>query len=166
MSIDMKMMSSITLCWGPFETVALETLYGDQFAFSTQLIEQVILSLITVCLDKSTRPQIGFSRTMKSIVQRLLVTVYHILCNTVYFIITRACMASWMKKVTSKSTCFPCILSPFSSSLWALSVKITFVSGQILSQNVEFVMTSLIISACAKTWNSKTKLPKRNDRYD
>ena len=36
---DMKMMSSITLCWGPFETVILETLYGDQFAFSTQLIE-------------------------------------------------------------------------------------------------------------------------------
>ena len=27
---------------------------------------------------------------MKSIVQRLLVTVYHILCNTVYFIITLA----------------------------------------------------------------------------
>ena len=35
--------------------------------------------------------------------------------------------------------------------LRSLFVKITSVSGQILSQNVEFVMTSLIISACAKT---------------
>ena len=65
----------------------------------------VILSLITVCFDKSTRPQIRFSRTMRSIVQRLLVTVYHILCNTVYFIITLA--YGFLSKKTLKVDMFP-----------------------------------------------------------
>ena len=101
----MKMMSSITLCWGPFETVILETLYGDQFAFSTQLIELSYLVVNNSLFDKSTRPQIGFSRTMRSIVQRLLVTVYHILCNTVYFIITLA--YGFLSKKNLKVDMFP-----------------------------------------------------------
>ena len=54
----------------------------------------------------------------------------------------------------------------FFLSFWALPGKITFVSRQILSQNIYFVMISLIISACTKTRNSKTKRPKRNKRND
>ena len=42
---------------------------------------------------------------MKSIVQRLLVTVYHILCNTVYFIITLA--YGFLSKKTLKIDMFP-----------------------------------------------------------
>ena len=70
-------------------------------------------------------------------------------------------MASWEKK-TSRSTCTLCTLSPFFLSFWALSSDISFVSGQILSQNVWFVMISLIISACTKTPNSKTKTTVEN----
>ena len=54
----------------------------------------------------------------------------------------------------------------FFLSFWALPGKITFVSRQILSQNIYFVMISLIISACTKTRNSKTKRLKRNKRND
>ena len=80
-------------------------------------------------------------------VLHLFVTVYYILCNTVYYVLSQA-------------NGFPCILWPFSPSFWALSSKIAFVSGKILSQNVKFVMISLMISACTKTRNSKTKGPK------
>ena len=80
-------------------------------------------------------------------VLHLFVTVYYILCNTVYYVLSQA-------------NGFPCILWPFSPSFWALSIKIAFVSGKILSQNVKFVMISLMISACTKTRNSKTKGPK------
>ena len=93
-------------------------------------------------------------------VLHLFVTVYYILCNTVYYVLSQA-------------NGFPCILWPFSPSFWALSSKIAFVSGTILSQNVKFVMISLMISACTKTRNSKTKgpklkqakRPKQNDLY-
>ena len=80
-------------------------------------------------------------------VLHLFVTVYYILCNTVYYVLSQA-------------NGFPCILWPFSPSFWALSSKIAFVSGKILSQNVKFVMISLMISACTRTRNSKTKGPK------
>ena len=80
-------------------------------------------------------------------VLHLFVTVYYILCNTVYYVLSQA-------------NGFPCILWPFSPSFWALSSKIAFVSGKILSQNIKFVMISLMISACTKTRNSKTKGPK------
>ena len=86
-------------------------------------------------------------------VLHLFVTVYYILCNTVYYVLSQA-------------NGFPCILWPFSPSFWALSRKIAYVSGKILSQNVKFVMISLMISACTKTRNSKTKGPKRNKRND
>ena len=93
-------------------------------------------------------------------VLHLFVTVYYILCNTVYYVLSQA-------------NGFPCILWPFSPSFWALSSKIAFVSGTILSQNVKFVMISLMISACTRTRNSKTKgpklkqakRPKQNDLY-
>ena len=52
--------------------------------------------------------------------------MYHILCNTVYFIIKQAYGFLGEKKETSKSSCTPCILSPFFPSFWALSSKISF----------------------------------------
>ena len=103
---------------------------------------------------------------MRSIVQRLLVMVYHFLCNTVYFIIAQAYGYLGKKKKPQSQHVSFSIFSPFSWSFWALLIKITFVSGHILSQNVKFVVKSLIISACTKTWNNKTKRPKRNDRCD
>ena len=72
------------------------------------------------------------------------------------------------KKKTLKVDTYPLHFMAFSFflSFWALPGKITFVSRQILSQNIYFVMISLIISACTKTRNSKTKRPKRNKRND
>ena len=80
--------------------------------------------------------------------------------NAVYFIITKA--YGFLGKKTSRSTCTLCTLSPFFLSFWALSSNISFVSGQILSQNVWSVMISLIISAFTKTPNSKTKTTVEN----
>ena len=75
-------------------------------------------------------------------------------------------MATWVKKNPQSQHVSFSIFSSFSWSFWALPIKITFVSGHILSQNVLFVVMLLIISACTKTWNNKTKRPKRNDRCD
>ena len=75
--------------------IAFENLYRDQFALSTHLIEQSFLSLITPVFNKSIR----------SIVQCLLVTVYHILCNTIYFIIILA--YGFLSKKTLKVDMFP-----------------------------------------------------------
>ena len=61
--------------------IAFENLYRDQFALSTHLRE---LSFLVI------NNSLFFNKSTRSIVQCLLVTVYDILCNTVYFIITLA----------------------------------------------------------------------------
>ena len=108
------------------------------FALLTQLIELSYLVANNSLFEQEypTTNKIFAHDEKYSIVQRLLVTVYHILCNTVYFIIKQAYGFLGEKKETSKSSCTPCILSPFFPSFWALSSKISFFSGQILSRNV------------------------------
>ena len=71
------------------------------------------------------------------------------------------------KKKPSKSTRTPCILWPFLfSKLLSTSWQDHFCQQTDIESKYLLCEVSLIISACTKTRNSKTKRPKRNKRND
>ena len=75
---------------------------------STQLLElrYLVVNYNLFYQEYPTANEVFAHDENYSIVQRLLVTVYHILCNTVYFIIKQA-YGSWVKKRNLKGVMYP-----------------------------------------------------------